>query len=59
MDILDSYFSYIKQSKLSDETKYRVIKIICKYITIFNLVHEHDIELIFLTKELVSIDIDS
>ena len=56
MDILDSYFTYVKQSPLSEEHKYKVIKIICKYISIFNLVHEHQIELIFFIKELVQID---
>ena len=56
MDILDSYFTYIKQSTLSEEHKYKVVKIICKYISIFNLVHEHEIELIFFIKELIQID---
>ena len=56
MDILDSYFSYVKQSDMPDDLKYRIIKIICKYIAMFNLVHEHDIELIFLTKELVTVN---
>ena len=56
MDILDSYFTYVKQCPLSEEHKYKVIKIICKYISIFNLVHEHEIELIFFIKELVQID---
>ena len=55
MDILDSYFSYVKQADMPDDLKYRIVKIICKYIAMFNLVHEHDIELVFLTKELVTV----
>ena len=56
MDILDSYFTYVKQCSLPEEHKYKVIKIICKYISIFNLVHEHEIELIFFIKELIQVD---
>ena len=37
LDILDSYFSYIKITDLLDEkTKFIIIKLICEYISIFN-----------------------
>ena len=53
MDILDSYFLFIKTSKLIDETsKYEIIKLICKYISIFHTLHEDDIELALFTNEL-------
>ena len=53
MDILDSYFLFIKTSNLIDETsKYEIVKLICKYISIFHSLHEDDIELAFFTNEL-------
>ena len=37
MDIYDNYFLYIKSSVLISEThKYEIIKLLCKYITIFH-----------------------
>lgn len=36
MDILDNYFLFIKSTPLIDETnKYKITKILCKYMTIF------------------------
>ena len=56
MDILDGYFSYIKLNDIiNTELKYRIIKIICKYITIFHNTHENHIELILFTQELINI----
>jgi len=53
MDILDSYFFFIKTTKNLDETvKYNIIKYICKYITIFHIIHEEEIELALFTHEL-------
>ena len=53
MDILDSYFKFIKMTPLLDETKkYKIIKLICKYISIFHTLHEDDIELALFTNEL-------
>jgi len=34
-------------SLLDEETKYKVIPLLCKYITIFNKIHEDVIELAF------------
>tara|TARA_B110000967_G_scaffold208239_1_gene259785 strand:+ start:695 stop:1651 length:957 start_codon:yes stop_codon:yes gene_type:complete len=54
MDILDNYFSFIKITNILPENiKYKIIKIICKYISIFHTVHEYDIELVFFTNELI------
>jgi len=54
MDILDSYFNFIKITNLIDEfQKYRCIKIICAYISRFHTQHEDEIELIFLTYDLM------
>ena len=53
IDILDNYFLFIKLCSLPDALKYKIIKIICKYICIFNQLHEHSIELLFFTNELI------
>jgi hypothetical protein len=56
IDILDFFFTFIKQTSLIDEeTKYRVIPILCKYITIFHTTHEDRIELALFTNNLSSI----
>ena len=56
MDILDNYFIYIKNTViLTDEEKYEIIPHICKYITIFNNIHEDDIELAHFTNNLINI----
>lgn len=55
MDILDCYFTFIKMTDLLDERfKYEIIKLICKYITIFNTVHESEIELTLFTADLIN-----
>jgi DNA polymerase III delta prime subunit len=56
VDILDSLFLYIKHcSILSESEKYKIVPILCKYITIFYDIHEHYIELIFITNNLLDI----
>jgi DNA polymerase III delta prime subunit len=53
LDILDYFFTFIKQTDMINESeKYQIIPIICKYITIFHNVHENQIELAFFTKDL-------
>ena len=52
MDILDDYFLYIKTIRMNELYKYEIIKIVCKYITIFHTVHEDDLELACLTYDL-------
>lgn len=56
LDILDNYFLFIKLTPLFDEdTKYRITSLVCKYITIFHNIHEHDIELALFTNNLVGL----
>ena len=56
MDILDNYFLYVKNTSiLSEDEKYNVIPIICKYITIFHNIHEDEIELALFTNNLTVI----
>jgi replication factor C subunit 2/4 len=56
MDILDNYFLFIKTtSSISEQQKYDVIPLICKYITIFHNIHEDEIELALFSNNLFSI----
>jgi len=56
MDILDNYFLFVKNTTiLSEDEKYNVIPIICKYITTFHNIHEDEIELALFTNNLTAI----
>ena len=53
MDILDSYFIFVKTTTILDEeSKYKLIMYICKYISIFHTIHESEIELALFTNEI-------
>jgi DNA polymerase III delta prime subunit len=55
MDILDNFFIYLKTSTLfTEEEKYKIIPYICKYITIFNNIHEDEIELALFTNNIIT-----
>lgn len=50
IDILDYFFHFVKSTTRLDETlKYKIIPLLCKYITIFHNVHEDVIELALFT----------
>ena len=54
MDILDNYFLFVKTTTLlNEDEKYKIIPIICKYITIFHNIHEEEIELSLFTENLI------
>ena len=54
IDILDNLYLFIKITDIiEEEKKYIIIKCICKYITIFYNIHENEIELAFLTNNLI------
>ena len=56
LDILDNYFIFVKITSLySEDIKYKITSLICKYITIFHNIHEHDIELALFTNNLCQI----
>ena len=57
IDILDNYFIFIKSTKIinNENLKYEVIKLLCKYITIFHNIHEDEIELALFTNNLVQL----
>jgi DNA polymerase III delta prime subunit len=55
IDILDYFFAFIKTTELlTEDEKYSIIPILCKYITIFHSVHEDVIELALISKELIT-----
>lgn len=56
MDILDNYFIFIKTTELlNEDEKYKIIKLICKYITIFHNIHEDEIELALFTNNFINL----
>jgi DNA polymerase III delta prime subunit len=56
MDILDNYFLFVKiTDMLTEEQKFNIIPLICKYITIFHNIHEDEIELALFTNNLLDL----
>lgn len=56
IDILDNFYLYVKiNEKLSEEEKYKIIKLISSYIVTFYNFHEDEIELSFLTNDLITL----
>jgi hypothetical protein len=56
MDILDNYYLFVKMTGLlSEDEKYNIVPLICKYITIFYNIHEDEIELGLFTNNLFSV----
>jgi DNA polymerase III delta prime subunit len=56
MDILDNYFLFVKITDLmSEEQKYKTIPLLCKYIIMFNNLHEDPIELTFFTNNFIKV----
>jgi DNA polymerase III gamma/tau subunit len=53
IDILDYFFSFVKITELlTEEEKYMIIPFLCKYITIFHILHEDVIELSLFTNKI-------
>ena len=53
IDILDNYFIFIKNTNcINEEQKYNIIPHICKYIAVFNEIHEDEIELALFTNNI-------
>ena len=56
IDILDYFFDFVKiTDNIDEKQKYAIIPVICKYVTIFNTIHENKIELALFTRELIDI----
>lgn len=53
IDILDNYFIYIKNiNHIEDKIKFIIIKLLCKYISVFYEIHEEKLELALFTNNL-------
>ena len=56
LDIFDFFFKFIKNIKNIDETiRYKIIKLLCEYISISDSINELDTELLLFSYELVDI----
>ena len=56
IDILDAFFTFVKAtSLLTEDEKYEIVPLLCKYITYFHNVHEHAIELALFTRDVYSV----
>jgi len=56
IDILDYFFEFVKLTNIiDDDTKYKIIPFLCKYITVFHNVHEDEIELALFTNNIITI----
>ena len=56
IDILDNFIIYVKScEELTENQKYQIIPIICKYISVFYNVHEDEVELVLFTNSLVKL----
>lgn len=54
IDVLDYFFLFVKNTdRLDETTKYQIIPILCKYITVFYNVHEDVIELALFTNYII------
>jgi len=56
IDILDYFFTFIKNTAiLKEDVKYRIIPLLCKYITVFHNIHEDCIELALFTNDVFEV----
>ncbi len=61
IDILDYFFTFVKITDLlTEDEKYRIIPVLCKYITVFHNIHEDVIELAIMSNDILNavIEID-
>ena len=53
LDILDTFFMFVKITNIFTENeKYKIIPILCKYISAFHDIHENEIELALFTNNI-------
>ena len=56
IDILDYFFNFIKNTgSINEDVKYKIIPLLCKYITVFHNVHEDCIELALFTNDVYAV----
>jgi hypothetical protein len=54
-DVMDAFFSEIKagENGLTDEQRYRAVKVVCKYVSIMQNIQEHNVELVFFISDVL------
>ena len=56
IDILDMFYSFIKSTQMiSEDNKFEILHILCKYITYFHNLHEDIIEIVMFSHEVCDI----
>lgn len=54
IDIIETYFTFLKITRmLTEKQKYKLISLLCKYITVFHNIHEDEIELALFTNNAI------
>jgi len=54
IDILDMFFAFIKNTHIiNEDQKYKILPILCKYITYFHSLHEDIIEVVMFSNDLL------
>lgn len=55
MDILDNLLVFIKRTNtITENERYNLLPVICRYVVIFHEIHEDNIELALLSNDLIS-----
>jgi len=55
MDILDNLLVFLKRTNtISENERYNLLPVVCRYVVIFHEIHEDNIELALLTNDLIS-----
>ena len=57
VDVIFNIFNkgYSVVDIIEEELKYKIIRVICQYISIFHTIHETELELVLFTKHLIKI----
>ena len=54
IDILDMFFAFIKNTQIiNEDQKYKILPVLCKYITYFHSLHEDIIEVVMFSNEIL------
>jgi len=54
IDIIETYFTFLKTTQqITEKQKYKLVSLLCKYITVFHNIHEDEIELALFTNNAI------
>jgi DNA polymerase III delta prime subunit len=54
IDIIETYFMFLKTTQqITEKQKYKLVSLLCKYITVFHNIHEDEIELALFTNNAI------